>query len=606
MLENDDLTGPERRVRNAIETGDRLDFRDPEHPELDDPASGANWGPERSVRATFLIELLASDRNRSSQQPRALRLCGARIKGKLDLEAVTLLCPLVLCTCHFDAPLTLDEARAPSIRLDGSWLQSISGRQLQTRGNVTLDRVTTNKLDLEGAHVGGRLSINGAKLHGGVIGYGGLQVDGDMLCREVTAKAQVSLAGAEVGGKLDFDGATLHQNLDLSGAQVGGLLSFDGATLRKDLIAHGLRVGRSMFCRAVDGEQFEATGELRLSGAHVGGDLSFEGAKLDRGMIADGLRVDRDMVCKNVTAEGEVRMPGAHVGGVLSFDGATLRKDLIAHGLRVGRSMFCRAVERQRFEATGELQLSGANIGARLSFEGASLEGGMTAERLQVDWNMLCKNISAKGEMRLLDAHIAGQLSFDGATLYQRLLADGLQVDQGMSCGEDFTAEAEVSLRGARVGRRLSFNRATLHQPLFADGVHVDQGMFCEGLTAEAGVSVVGAHVGGQMSFAGARLSNENGPALRAYRLQIDGDMFCGPADDRKPFESIGELRLPLAHVGGQLILRGAHLSNKNGPALSAEGLQVDGDMFCGAGDDGSRLSRSASCGCGARASGDS
>ena len=109
----------ERLLWERIEFGQPVDRRVGDL-ERDDPAEGGSWGEERSVRAELLIELVTIERRPSDQRPRALRLYGARIKGKLDLEAVTLLCPLVLNDCHLEAPLTLDEARAPSIRLVGS------------------------------------------------------------------------------------------------------------------------------------------------------------------------------------------------------------------------------------------------------------------------------------------------------------------------------------------------------------------------------------------------------------------------------------------------------------------------------------------------------
>jgi adhesin HecA-like repeat protein len=150
-----------------------------------------------------------------------------------------------------------------------------------------------------------------------------------------------------------------------------------------------------------------------------------------------------------------------------------------------------------------------------------------------------------------------------------------------MSCDGGFIAHGEVILGGAQVGRGVAFNRATLHEPLIADGLQVDQGVFCDDLKADAEVSLVGAHVGGQLSFRSARLSNEHGAALKADHLEVDGDIFFGAAEDGQPFDATGELRLPRAHVGGQLSFHGARLTNQNGPALNADGLQVDENMFC-------------------------
>ena len=82
----------ERLLWDRIEFGKPVDCRVGDL-ERDDPAEGGSRGTERSVRAELLIELVTIERL-TGQRPRALRLYGARIKRELDLEAVTLLCPL--------------------------------------------------------------------------------------------------------------------------------------------------------------------------------------------------------------------------------------------------------------------------------------------------------------------------------------------------------------------------------------------------------------------------------------------------------------------------------------------------------------------------------
>jgi hypothetical protein len=144
----------ERLLWQRIEFGEVVDCRVRDH-DRDDPAAGGSWGEERSVRAEYLLELLRMDRGPNGLRRRALRLTGVRITGALDAEAVTLSCPLVLRDCCFDAPLKLDEARAPSIRLVGSWVESISARGLETSGDLRLDRVTADDLNVDGARLGG-------------------------------------------------------------------------------------------------------------------------------------------------------------------------------------------------------------------------------------------------------------------------------------------------------------------------------------------------------------------------------------------------------------------------------------------------------------------
>ncbi len=94
--------------------------------------------------------------------------------------------------------------------------------------------------------------------------------------------------------------------------------------------------------------------------------------------------------------------------------------------------------------------------------------------------------------------------------------------------------------------------------------------------TQTRSVRLPGAHIGGQLALNGAQLSNPEGNALNADRAQIDRGMFC-----REGFRAEGEIRLLSTHIGGQLSFNGAQLSNPGGDALSADGAQIDGDMFC-------------------------
>src|SRR5215207_2791596 len=128
--------GVERELRKAIWTGRLADLRTGDAT-ADDPACGAGWSAERTVAAALLAELLTSAEG--SRRPRTLRLAGARIVGRLDLEATELVCPLLLQGCWFAEPVILAEAQAPAVRLPSCHLPGLSGRQLTTHDNLELN-----------------------------------------------------------------------------------------------------------------------------------------------------------------------------------------------------------------------------------------------------------------------------------------------------------------------------------------------------------------------------------------------------------------------------------------------------------------------------------
>ncbi len=135
----DELTEPEQRLCQAIVTGATVDLRAGE-PSRDDPSQGAAWDAARTVRAELLVELLTGTRKpEAAPSARALKLLGARITGTLDLEAATLVCPLLLQDCWLEQPISLREARAPVVRLPGCHLPGLAADQFDSRGNVELN-----------------------------------------------------------------------------------------------------------------------------------------------------------------------------------------------------------------------------------------------------------------------------------------------------------------------------------------------------------------------------------------------------------------------------------------------------------------------------------
>ncbi|OEJ23086.1 hypothetical protein AR457_38545 [Streptomyces agglomeratus] len=115
---------------------------------------------------------------------------------------------------------------------------------------------------------------------------------------------------------------------------------------------------------------------------------------------------------------------------------------------------------------------------------------------------------------------------------------------------------------------------------LVADGLQVDSDTSLAGLTAtghgEKGtVRLLGAHITGDLDLRRATLTNEAGPALVADGLQVDSATSLAglTATGHGP---LGAVRLLGAHITGQLDLTGAKLTNEAGAALYADGLQVD------------------------------
>jgi hypothetical protein len=360
-LTEDELTKPERCLCQETAAGQPLDLRKG-NPTLDDPIHGADWDAARTVRAELLIELLTGTRQpEAAPYARAVKLVGARIIGTLDLEAATLVRPLLLQGCYFDEPINLREAQAPVVRLPACHMPSLVGDQLETRGNLELDQGFTayGGVSLWGAHIGGLLSLDGAQLSnhdGPALDMSAAHVDGVLICRDgFTARGEVRLIGTHVGGSLAFSGANLSNP--------------------EGLALHGLElaVDGYMYCH----QGFTTQGQVMLLGARIGGMLLFNGARLTNpsGLALEAARVSVDgglFFGEGFSADGQVSLWGAQIGGKLVFEGAQLTNHdgpaLDISGVTVGASLLCSGLTTQ-----GEMCLASANIGGALDLSGARL-----------------------------------------------------------------------------------------------------------------------------------------------------------------------------------------------------------------------------------------
>ena len=310
VLSFDDLTDTEAACVRAV-YGRRRYEPDPCCTRvLGDEPHAEDWGPDRTVRAAVLCQLLMGEGPvppESGESPlvlRVVRLGGVRIVGRIDLEAVKVPFPLELTGCWLDdaTALLLQAADLAVLRLVGCWLPAgLHADQIRTRGDVIFSRCCfLGEVRLLGAHIGGALVLTGAKLRnkdGNALTAGGMQVDGGVFGQEgFEVDGEVRLLGAHIGGVLDLTGAKLRNK--------------DGNALTAD----GMQVEGGVF--GLKG--FEVDGEVRLPAAHIGGQLDLTGAKL-RNKDGDALRagrlhVDDSLIWHPATVLGCIDFRFARVG----------------------------------------------------------------------------------------------------------------------------------------------------------------------------------------------------------------------------------------------------------------------------------------------------
>jgi len=605
------LTSVEQSLVGHVSRGEWLDLAADD--EVVDQAAMQSWGESRTCRATVIRDILRG-RFAADPDPHGLRLRGARITGRIDLEILTTEVNFELEDCLLEEGLFAQDAQLASL--------SLTRCQLEHPTEPPLDaaRLTCGVLALEGARIIGHAEAGAVRLTGAHIG-GDLDCTGAVLVNDsgpalYAGRLQVGQAmylsdGFTTTGAGD-DGA-----VNLVGAHIGGDLDCTGAVLVNDsgpaVAADRLQVGQDMFLR----NGFTATGAgdlgaVSLSSAGIGGDLDCDGADLrnDSGpaLYADSLQVGQAIFLRGgFTAtgagdNGAVSLRGAGIGGQFDCTGATVRNDsgpaLYADGLQVGQAMYLRGA----FTATGAVNVVGAHIGGQLSCTGATLGNdsgpALYADALQVDQDLFLDGFTAtgagdNGAVNLLGAHIGGDLTCDGADLRNdsgpAVAADRLQVGQDVYLRGAFTATGAVNMRGAHIGGGLDCTGATVRNDsgpaLHAGSLQVGQdvtlrgGFTAVGVGDNGAVSLSGAHIGGGLDCTGATVRNDSGPALHAGSLQVGQDVYL-----RGGFTATGAgdtvaVALTGAQVGATLVFDPARLEHAADPHRR---LAVDGLTYAG------------------------
>jgi hypothetical protein len=157
-----------------------------------------------------------------------------------------------------------------------------------------------------------------------------------------------------------------------------------------------------------------------------------------------------------------------------------------------------------------------------------------------------------------------------------------------------------VRLRGAHVGGMLILSGAEVHNDsgpaVHADSLRVADTFFLRGARLfghgdRGAVRLIGAHIAGELNMQRVELSNDSGPALDAASLTV-GNVFLENAAV-VGHGAKGAIRLRGARIGGMLTLKGTDVRNDLGPALGARRLAVasvlrlDGATLSGSGEPG-------------------
>jgi hypothetical protein len=246
------------------------------------------------------------------------------------------------------------------------------------------------------------------------------------------------------------------------------------------------------------------------------------------GLHAKGMRLQADLEYTDVHS-GAVDLFGAKIGGQLWLTGTTARANTADWAISAPSLVVAGGLYGRGLIADGGVNLWGADIGASLELDAAHLTADGRAA-LRAD------NVTVRLDMRL-----SGPLVVDGG----------------------------IDMVGARIGGRLWLTDAqvtagTADWAINAPGLTVSGGMYAHRLIARGGVNLWGADIGAGIEFNGATLTAEDGLALRAPGLSVNGGihLIAGCA-------ITGQTDLSDTKLTGTLAITDATLTSARQPTLN-------------------------------------
>jgi hypothetical protein len=428
--------------------------------------------------------------------------------------------------------------------------------------------VFEDRVDLTGARADIPVEWNGCEIESILADQ--FSSDTDLVIRNATVTGLVSLRWAWVRGDMRLSGSRL--------CPQGGL------AVRGD----NLRVGGSLF---LDGEEFQAWGEVCLRSASIDGQLNCRGASFSNraghSISADHLVVGGDALLEEgFSADGEVCLQWARVGRLRAtrstFTSAT-KYALHADALRAQNGVYL----DRGFHATATVRLVGANITGELCCTGGSFHNqssrALDAERIVAEDVYLDDGFTAHGEVRFNGAEVTrqfnatrGEFRNDRSGEYA-LNCDGLRCGGEVFLNKGFRATGTVSLTGAQIVSELNCTAGSFLTPggyaLFADGmttkgfVYLDQDFRATGQ-----VRFARATIGRQLVCTRGLFDNQHGPALDLTGLITAGDVLANGG-----FRAIGEMPMRNADITRDLDFTNAQLRGLE--RLDARGVKVGGRL---------------------------
>ncbi|TPQ32363.1 hypothetical protein C2U70_21815 [Bradyrhizobium guangdongense] len=594
---------------SQIKSGNAVDFNSRcRTPNLEshsrDEANDTLWKNEcRTIRASFLVDLLTRAQYANGMKPRGVELIGARIVGDVGLQSARIKQAVLVRGGRVEGDVDLTGARIESLfgvtesRITGSFfgsnLESTASLALGDNDfekSVLLDsaKVAAN-VDLSGAivaevlnadtiQVGSHFVLSGSELRRAKFNYvnlAGARINGNIRCEGTTVTGEFDANSAQVGASLIMGSPdnlqTQFETIRIDGARIAGHVLLSGATINGTLNAEVIQVGGDFLLGATNtrGAEFR---DVVLRSGRIAGGLVFAGTPTDATLYADHMQIGADMSIISPPWAPPVRFKAVNLRS------ARIAAEIVLNAIQVDETFDASSMQLGSHLIVGpgsvlaQLELNSSKIGGNLEFSGVTLSGSLNADAIEVGAhvrmvsNALRQTTLKRANLAL--AKVVGDLDARGTT-FQSLDVSGATIS-GNVILESANFEEDVIADSAQIGARFLMSSDKSRE------------------TSVRSISLTNARVAGYVDLSGVGLRGDidltliqagSHLALNSTHVPILNSTFLGGAKIAGNLNiansaSIGSLLAASMQVGGDVLILGSQVAD-----LNVTGAKVAGQL---------------------------
>ncbi len=346
-----------------------------------------------------------------------LRVRGAAVRGRLDLDGAEITSRIFLHDCDVPEGLSFRETKLPALSFDGSSINELHLRSATIDRRLSLRRTQLTATD-QHALFGDALTV-GECVHLGNASCRGLlsfitaQIRTQLILTDAHLRPSqpdapaVNAEAASIGDDIIGDSCSAEGGLFFSYATVSGLMTFNRASLTcpngKALCADGATMHRDI---------------VLSDGFHANGDVTMIGCDAKQDINLEQFCCNGTLDLHHATVAGSVWAPGAELNNTAQV-ALDLRGSTIAHELDLGNSRVTGGISAQAAEIHQMLYLNEAELS-----EAGTGNYALNAHAVRVGKDFVLSSARIDGEVRLIEATTT-QLDDEETTWPHKVLLNG-------------------------------------------------------------------------------------------------------------------------------------------------------------------------------------